>query len=267
MFHTQFGRRWRLFAAIALIALLAACQKELYGNLGEHDANEMIVALLQVGVDARKSSPDGGKTWSIAVSGDQVVRAMEVLRAKGLPQQKFSNLGDMFKKDGLVSTPTEERVRFIYGVSQELSRTLSEIDGVVTARVHIVLPNNDPLAQHAQPSSASVFIKYRPDANVATLSPQIKNLVVHSIEGLSYEQVSVITVPAEPINTAIANPDHAVGWLKTLCIVFIALLVGAGAVLAWLKPDVLMANQYLRKIVQQVQTLTKGSRKKNAGGS
>jgi type III secretion protein J len=167
---TQRGRWRRLASCMALLLALSACKKELYGQLTENDCNEMVATLIEYGVDAQKDTPDGGKTWSVSVDGGQIVRAMQVLRARGIPEAKYDNLGALFKKDGLVSTPTEERVRFIYGLSQELDDTLSNIDGVVVARVQIVLPNNDPLAQSARPSSAAVFIKYRPDANLDTLT-------------------------------------------------------------------------------------------------
>ena len=217
----------RLLVFLAAMLALAGCKEDVYTKLAEADANDMLGVLLIARLDAAKSSPDG-KTWNVDVESDQMGRALALLRANGLPAERRATLGDMFRKDGLISTPTEERVRFIYGVSQELEKTLSDIDGVVTARVHVVLPNNDPLADHVKPSSASVFIKHRAETNVATLVPTVKNLVMRSVEGLTYENVSVTLAVAMPLTEGAAEVAARPSGGSTSVVVALSLLLAAG---------------------------------------
>lgn len=190
----------RLAASLLLgLCLLTGCDTQLVANLTEQDANQVLSVLLAAQIDASKVTRDAGKTWVVQVPETHIVQSLELLRANGLPQNHYANLGEMFKKDGLVSTPVEERVRFIYGVSQELSETLMKMDGVIAARVHIVMPQSDRLASAPKPASASVFIKHRQGMQPSIFTAPVKNLVAHSVEGLSYDSVSVVLVEALPV--------------------------------------------------------------------
>jgi type III secretion protein J len=180
--------RW--LAVPALLLALAGCKVGLYSGLNEQEANEIVAALSAEGLDAAKERQEGN-TWQVQVDEGRLGRALDVLRTQGLPHDRYASMGDVFQKQGLVSTPAEERMRYIYAVSQELSQTLRNVDGVVTARVHVVIPANDPLSDKIRPSSAAVFIKHRPDVDLRLLAPAVKEMVAHSIEGLTHEQVSL----------------------------------------------------------------------------
>jgi type III secretion protein J len=223
--------RWLLI--VLTVAGLCACQSSLYERLDERDANEILAALYSAGIHGSKTTKDD-KTWSVEVEERDLPRALQVVAAHGLPREQFANVGDLFKKEGLVSTPSEERIRYIYAVSQELSNTLSQIDGVIVARVHPVIPENDPLASQIRPSSASVFIKYRRDANLEAMAPPIKNLVMRSIEGLEYQNISLTFVAAEELPPPAPARMNAGGPIRAVVGGFGALLLVFGGLgYAW----------------------------------
>ena len=220
-------KRLRLFLAGLGLVLLAACGRaEVFGKLSEGQANEMIAVLQRAGIEAEKK--DGGEAgWTLTTAKSDFGRAVEILQSQGYPRQDFATLGTVFKKEGFVSSPTEERARLNWGLSQELSRTLTEIDGVVQARVHLALPEDAPLAETKAPASASVFIKYRPGTDINAQIGKIKALVVNSIEGLKIENVSVETFAAAPAPVQVAGVPDA----ETSGGV-IALLVAGGLLIA-----------------------------------
>ncbi len=123
-----------------LISLaLAGCKTDLYTKLNEREANEMVALLLGNGIDASRAVAKDG-TSIVRVDEKRLAQAIELLRAGGYPRQTFTNMGEVFKTSGLIASPTEERARFVYALSEELSRTISDIDGVLSARIHVVLP-------------------------------------------------------------------------------------------------------------------------------
>jgi type III secretion protein J len=211
-------------AALLALVLLGGCgQQEVYGKLTETSANEMIAVLSQNGISASKVAGEKDN-WSITVEPDSFSRAVETLRAHGLPHENYESLGTVFKKEGFTSTPLEERARLIFGLSQELSKTISEIDGVVQARVHLTMPEADPLSREAKPSAASVFVKYRTGFDLRSQTGAIKSLVTNGIDGLTYDRVSVVMVPAQSLPT-VATAQNSIE-LGTLGRIFAGLAAG-----------------------------------------
>jgi type III secretion protein J len=186
----------RFLGVVASLFLLTACQTEIYSNLSEREANEMLAALMENGINASKTSL-GDENFGVTVANAEVRNALAILNDQGLPQSSRQSIGQVFAKSGIVSSPFEERVRYIYALG-EVAQTLQQIDGVLVARVHIVMPEAPELGQEAKPSSAAVFIKQKVGFDLDFLVPQIRRLVANSIEGVNYEEVSVVLVEAQP---------------------------------------------------------------------
>jgi type III secretion protein J len=183
----------RLFFFLLMVAIICTgCNKVvLYSDIVEKEAVQMQAILISQGIDCDMISKKDNLS-ELKVSKNALYQAIQILKGFGYPKDYYTDTASMFKKEGIVSSPLEERARYIYALSQDLAETISKIDGLITARVHIVLPENDPLSEYFQPSSASVFIKHRPTFNIQSHVHQIKQLVVNSIEGLSYEKVTIV---------------------------------------------------------------------------
>ncbi|MES2480735.1 MAG: type III secretion inner membrane ring lipoprotein SctJ [Pseudomonadota bacterium] len=190
--------RFVLAACLAAL-LLAGCgrQVELMAAMPEGEANEVMAALQNAGISATKVPGKEGMV-GLNIDADKVGRAVDLLREKGLPRERFAGMGQVFRKEGLISSPLEERARYLYALSQELGATISQIDGVIVARVHVVLPERSATGEPAVPSSAAVFIKHQDGYSLETVQPLIRRLVTNSIPGLTADKVSIVLVNAQP---------------------------------------------------------------------
>lgn len=182
----------KLIGMMAAVLLLAGCDKEttLHSGLEERQANLVMAALLDAGISCRKEPGEEG-TWNVLCSDQKFAEAVNLLERKGLPRRAHQGIGEVFKKTGMISSPSEERIRFMDALAQDLAKTISMIDGVVDARVHVVLPENDPFARNTLPSSAAVAIRSRWDSDLGDLVPSVKGLVKNAIEGLSHDKIQV----------------------------------------------------------------------------
>jgi len=103
---------------------------------------------------------------------------------------------DAIGDGALVPSRASEHQRVLAGIAGELTRTLMEVDGVASARVHLAVPRQGPLEDGATtPPSASVLIRHR-GAQSPIATDDVKKLVTFAVPGLSPDRVFVATIAA-----------------------------------------------------------------------
>jgi len=232
---TLLSRSITLSLCLVLALLLSACSRrvELMAAIQEPEANEVMAALRNAGIPADKLPGKEGMV-SVSVPVDQVGRAVDLLRERGLPRERFAGMGQVFKKEGLISSPLEERARYLFALSQELGSTISQIDGVTFARVHVVLPERTVGGEAAVTSSAAVFIKHQEGYNLEAVQPLVRRLVTNSIPGLTPEKVSIVMVSAQPLQQKEPGKGGAAvsagsdGLIAALLLLLVAACAAAG---------------------------------------
>lgn len=201
-------RRAFVLAAVLVTLLLSGCKTEIYQGLSENQANTMLSVLLRHGIAAEKISAKNG--FSIAVQENRIIQALEVLKDNSLPREDFQSLGKVFSAEGMISSATEEQARLAFAISQELSDTFSRIDGVLTARVHVVLSQTDLSTGNVTPPSAAVFLRHTPESQATRLIPHIRELTANAVPGLLQDKVSVMLVPVrETVSVPMPRQEEA----------------------------------------------------------
>lgn len=198
---------------LALCVLGSGCGVELEHGLDERQANEVASVLESAGIAADKVPEDNNaNVYKIVVPRAESGRAFSLLEARDLPRRAMRGLSDTFSGGTLLPSPVEDRARYAAALAVELERSLEEIPGVVSARVHLALPAEEPLvgeAARARPT-ASVLLKTQHALSLG--DADIKKLVAGAVHDLSPSDVGVVVAGAT-IDTS-APPLDRVGPLR-----------------------------------------------------
>jgi type III secretion protein J len=228
----------RLITVIAALLVLG-CSAPIEHGLAEPAANEIVTTLERAGIPAGKRREDDGG-FTVSVPRGEVLGALELLRSLGLPRGPRQGFGEVYQQGSLLPTPTEERARYVEALGGEIARTLETFDGVILARVHLVLPEPDPLATDDRPrvpAQAAVLLKLAPGRPLAVTESDVQKLVAGSVAGLLPAQVSVVfTTARAPSGTPAAlvtlGPLEVAAGSRGKLIAFGALACAAIAFLA-----------------------------------
>ncbi|MBO4400766.1 MAG: flagellar M-ring protein FliF [Selenomonadaceae bacterium] len=169
----------------------------LYTNLEAKDAGDVVNSLRESGVQYRVEEGRRGST--IFVPATQVHDVRLELAAAGLPR---GNKGfELFDDSKLGVTEFQNRVNYLQALQGELTRTIEQIDIVQKARVHIVLPEDSLYKKNEKPATASIMLMLAPEQHLTEAEVKgIVNLVSHSIQGLTPENVTLVDEAGNILN-------------------------------------------------------------------
>lgn len=169
----------------------------LYTNLETKDAGDVVNSLKESGVQYQISETKRGST--IYVPATQVHDVRLELATAGLPR---GNKGfELFDDSKLGVTEFQNKVNYLQALQGELTRTIEQIDIVQKARVHIVLPEDSLYKKNEKPATASIMLMLKPDEQLKPAEVKgIVNLVSHSIQGLTPENVTIVDEAGNILN-------------------------------------------------------------------
>ncbi len=190
----------RLFAALGITAVAAAILLTLVLRMGGEEK-----ALLFAGVEMREAAEitqrleaadipyemrgDGG---SIYVPRSRVLDARMMLSAEGLPSRGSIGYEIFDEPDALGQTQFQQNINRLRALEGELARTIASLDGIASARVHLVLPERQLFAREAEQPSASIVLQLRRDALTPGQVRAIRNLVASATPGLTANRVTIL---------------------------------------------------------------------------
>ncbi|AEG59512.1 flagellar basal-body MS-ring/collar protein FliF [Desulforamulus ruminis] len=175
----------------------------LLGDLEAKDAGEIVAQLESEKIPYKLTNQ--GKT--ILVPEEQVDDIRIKLASDGL----LTGMGqgyELFDKSKFGATDFEQQVSYQRALQEELRRTITSVEGVEQARVHLVIPQKSVFIEDEGTASASVVIKLKPNAKIQPEQVKgLNDLIVGSVEGLKSENVHIIDTEGNVLNDFLKDPS------------------------------------------------------------
>lgn len=183
-------------AALAVIGVLVALvlwskqpdYQLLYGRLSEKDSAAIIAQLQSQNIPHKIAN--GGST--VYVPAENVYRLRMELASKGIPTGDGVGF-EIFDKGQFGLSDFVQRTNYVRALQGELARTITQLEGVRSARVMIVQPENRLLlTEQGIKPTASVFVELTKPRLESEAVNSIRHLVANAVQGLVPDQVAVV---------------------------------------------------------------------------
>jgi len=161
----------------------------LFNNLQAKESSEIVAVLQQTDVDYKLDHSTG----AVMVPASKVQMLRMKLAAEGLPRSASQGMEMLNEDQGFGTSQFIERARYQHAMEEELSRSISEIYNVRSARVHLAVPKQSVFVRERKPPSASVVVNLYSGRN---LEPgqvaAITHMVASSVPNMSNKYVTIV---------------------------------------------------------------------------
>ncbi|MDB5418366.1 MAG: fliF [Phenylobacterium sp.] len=183
-------------ALFAMTMNLGQPKALLYSNLDLKEAGNITQALDQAGVKYEVKG-DGS---TIMVSRDQVASTRLMLSGKGMPTSGSVGYEIFDQGNALGQTDFVQQLNRQRALEGELARTIRSLDGISSARVHLVIPKRQMFEEEAEQPSAAVTIGVGAHEPTGDNVRAIQNLVASSVPSLKPDKVTVVDQHAKTLS-------------------------------------------------------------------
>jgi len=183
-------------ALFAMTMNLGQPKALLYSNLDLKEAGSITQALDQAAIKYEVKG-DGS---TILVPRDQVASTRLMLSSKGLPTSGSVGYEIFDQSNALGQTDFVQQLNHQRALEGELARTIRSLDGITSARVHLVLPKRQLFEEEAEQPSAAVTIGVGGREPNADNVRAIQNLVAGAVPGLKPDKVTVVDQHAKTLS-------------------------------------------------------------------
>jgi len=199
-------------AVVIAIILMVSLSTEtkmatLYTDLEQEDSGKIVEQLQEQEIEYVLK--DGGSR--IEVPRESVDNIRIDLAKQGLPEN--SNVGyEIFDKTNLGMSEFVQKLNFRRALEGELANTITNMDEVKKARVHIVMPEKALFKKDQKKPTASVTLHLKSGRSISKISVEgIQNLVSSSVEGLVPTDVKVMDNKANILSTEALDENTLAG--------------------------------------------------------
>jgi flagellar M-ring protein FliF len=194
------------FFAFVIMHVTAVPLVTLYTDLSYEDSNAIIKDLERQAI-AYQIKNDGA---IIMVPQDKVARLRMKLAESGLPKGGGIGYEIFDKSEALGTTSFVQNINHLRALEGELARTIRSLDRVVTARVHLVIPERPLFSRDKTEPSASIVVKARGALEMQQVRA-MRQLVASAVNGLRAQRVSIVDETGRLLADGTADDGNLAG--------------------------------------------------------